>query len=148
MKINTQSIMGELDRFGVALADRSYVLSVAFARAVAYQLPLPTSPVADPYAAFIETQKVAVEDMLSQVNESVVLSFDATADLVQRLWVFRYRMVFDPNNSAVRGFLDAMIRVGSRELPPKLSEMMVNYASSDVLDAITRVVGAAVVGEA
>lgn len=144
MKLNTQSIMSELDRCGIALADRGYLLSVAIARAVAYQLPLPTSPVESPAVYFIETHKATAEGMLCEINERCVMNIDAAASLMQNLWIFRYRMVFDCNNAACRGFLDAMVRVGSRELPPAVSELMTKYESSESLDLVTRAVGMAI----
>ncbi len=144
MRINTFSIMGELDRCGVSLQERGYLLTVAFARAVAYRLPLPAEPVENPYRYFIETHKAAAEEMLSEINERVVLDIDAAADLLQRVWIFRYRLVHDAHNVAVRNFLDAMIRVGSRELPPAVSELMVRCKDNDALDIITRAVGMAI----
>lgn len=144
MKINTQSIVSELSRTGIALTDSGAFLSLAFARAVAYRLPIPTSPVDNVYQYFIETHKVAVENMLAAINEKVVVNIDATMDLVQRVWIFRYRFVFDMNNNACRSFLDAMMKVGSRELPPAVSELLIKYESSDVLDMVARAIGLAI----
>ena len=141
MKINTQSIMSELSRAGIALTDSGAFMSLAFARAVAYRLPLPTSPVDNPFQYFVETHKVATENMVGEINEKMVVNIDATIDLLQRLWIFRYRMVFDMNNNACRAFLDAMVKVGSRELPPAVSELLIKYESSETLDLITRAVG-------
>lgn len=138
MKLNTQSVLSALDASGVALADRSYLLSVALARAVAYRLPLPTSPIENPYLHFTTTHKANVEAVLGEVNERIVVDIDATCDLICRLWVFRYRLVFDTNNQAVRSFFDAMVKVGSRELPPKLSEWLIRYESTDAIDQLTR----------
>lgn len=138
MKLNTQSILSALDASGVALADRGYLLSVALARTVAYRLPLPTGLVENPYLHFTTTHKAGVEALLGEVNERVVVDIDATCDLICRLWVFRYRLAFDCNNQAVRSFLDAMVKVGSRELPPKLSEWLIRYESTDAIDQLTR----------
>lgn len=141
MKINSQSIMGALAASRIALNESGPYLSLAFARAVAYRLPLPTGPVENPHQYYIETHKTTTEQMLGEINERIVVNIDAAADLCQRLWTFRYRMVHDANNSAVRGFLDAMVKVGSRELPPSVSELLIKNDSSDLLELITRAVG-------
>lgn len=147
MKLNTHSILNQLDQLGVALEDRSYLLSVAFARAIAYRLSIPTSAVENPYAYFTETHRAAVDMLLGELNERVVLDMDATLDLVSRIWTFRYRMVYDARNPALRQFLDALIKVGSREIPPKVSEWMIRYQDSDAVEAVAKFLESAITEE-
>lgn len=138
MKLNPQNISSDLDRYEIALGDRGYLLSVGYARALAYRLPMPTSPVADPYTYFAETHKAEIEETLGQINEKVVINIGAAADLTQRLWLFRYRLIFDCCNAAVRSFMDAMLKVGTRELPPAVSELLIRYEASDVLELVAK----------
>lgn len=145
MKLNTQSVMSDLDRYEIPLEDRSYLLSVGFARALAYSLAIPTSKVEDPYKHFAETHKAYVDTCFGEINERLVLNIDAAADLCQRLWIFRYRLVYNADNTAVRSFLDAVVKVGSRELPPALSELLIKYQPSDVLELIARSCGESLV---
>ncbi len=140
MKVKTFAIVSELDNLGIPLDRRSFLLSLAYARALGYALALPTSPVENLYGHFTDTHKAAVEDVLAQINEKIVIDIDATVDLTQRIWAFRYRMVFDANNAAVRQFMDAMVKVGSRELPPKVSEWMISYEANDILERLARTV--------
>ena len=137
------SITSALDQLAVPLENRSRLLSIAFSRAVGYQLPLPTSPVEDAYRYYNETHKVGVEAQVAAINERIVLDIDATVDLTFRIWLFRYRLVYDSNNTAMRAFLDAAVKVGSRELPAPLSEWMIKYQASDILDQLAGVVQAA-----
>lgn len=138
MKLNTTSILNQLDAMGVALEDRSYLLSIAFARAMSYRLPLPTSPVGNPYEFFATNHRVVTEELLGAINERVVVDIDATLDLTSRFWVFRYRLAYDANNIAMRQFIDAVVKVGSREIPPKVSEWMIKYEASDALEEVAR----------
>lgn len=145
MKLNTQNILSDLDRLGIALEDRSALLSVGFARALAYSLPLPTSQVDDVYRYFAETHKAHVDACFGQINEQLVLNIDAASDLCQRLWIFRYRLVFDANNASVRTFMDAVLKVGTREVPPAVSELLIRCDSTDALELIARTCGEAIV---
>ena len=138
MKLNTQSITADLDSIEVPLEDRSYVLALAFARAVGYALPLPTSPVDNPYVAFTTLHSAEVEALASQLNERAVIDVDTVVDLTSRIWIFRVRMLYDATNSTVRQFLDSMIKVGSREIPPKTSEFLIKYEASDAVDRMTK----------
>lgn len=147
MKLNTQSIVADLDNIEVPLEERSYVLALALARAIGYALPLPTSPVDNPYVAFTEMHKAEVEAMVAQVNERIVLDVDTIIDLTARFWIFRVRMVYDPNNAVVRQFTDAMIKVGSREIPPKTSAFLIKYEASAAIDRMASYMSAAITQE-
>lgn len=144
MKLNTQSIVSDLDSIEVPLEDRLYVLTLAFARAIGYALPLPTSPVDNPYIAFTTIHKAEVEALAAQINERVPIDIDTVCDLTARLWIFRVRMVYDANNSVVRQFLDAMVKVGSREIPPKTSEFLIKYEASEAVDRMARYLSAVI----
>lgn len=149
MKINTAMIAGELDRFEVQLADRGFVLAIAVARAVAYSLPVPSGPVDNAQTFFTHTHLGDAEQMLSEVNEQVVLNIDTVTDLISRIWLFRYRLVYDCQNKAVKSFLDALIRTGTRELSPQVSEVLTRYCqneNNDILDTITSAVMKAITG--
>lgn len=150
MKINTATIAAELDRFEVQLADRGFVLAIAVARAVAYRLPVPSSPVDNAQTYFKHTHLADVEQMLSEVNEQVVLNIDVATNLISGMWLFKYRLVYDCQNKAVRTFLDALIKTGTRELPPQVSEILIRYSqqdNTDILDTITSAALSAITGD-
>ena len=131
----TQSVLSILESAEVPLAERQNLLSVAFARAMAYQLPIPGAAVEDAYDYFRSSYESKVNQHCCEINEQCVLDIDSTISLTQRIWLFRYRMVYDAGNVAVRQFLDAMIRVGTREVPPQVSELLVNE-KPELLDAL------------
>lgn len=142
MKFPIQSVISELDNQGVALEDRKFVLSMALARAVGYALELPTKPVDNPYVHYIANHKLEVEKLLCEFNETVVLDIDTANDLISRVWRFRYRLLHDSENSVVRSFFDAVLRAGSQEIPPNVSEIMTRYENSSTLDAVARAITA------
>lgn len=138
MKLNTQKIISDLANSGVALADQGYLVSVALAKVAAYRLPLPTTPIENPVLYFITKFKTDVVNSLSALNEAMVIDLGNILELTQSLWLFRYRLVYDINNSIVRQFLEASSKVGSRELPLKLSEWLIKYDDSDIFNSIVR----------
>lgn len=138
--LKTQSIVSKLDELGVPPESRSHLLAVAVARALGYQLAIPSSKVDNPYSYFAETHKFEVEKALADINERVVINIDATSDLVSRIFTFRYRMVHEVNSACCREFLDAMIRVGNRDIPPAVSELLTKHEQNDTLDILARFV--------
>lgn len=141
MNLNTQSIFAQLDQSGVPLQDRGYLLSAALSRAIGYTLPLPTCPVENPYLHFTTQCKAGVESTLAAVNERLVIDIEATTDLICRVWVFRYRVAFEANNRAICDFLDAVVKTGNREIPPKLSEWLIRYENSPAMENLTQFIG-------
>lgn len=131
----TESVMSILDSADVAVADRQKLLCTALARVVAYSLPIPTEAVENAYDFFSATYSDQVSREACKINEHCIIDIDAVVDLTQRIWLFRYRLVHDGSNSTVRQFLDAMIRVGTREVPPNVSELLVQE-NSELLEAV------------
>ena len=137
MKINVQPINLKLDEMGVALEYRSYLLTVAAARVASYRLKLPAEAVENPYLYFTTTHKAGVLEMVGQLNEAVVINFDECVDLVQRLWLFRYNLAHNPNNPAVRTFLDACLKVGGVNVPGRLSEFLIRPELCEAAEMVT-----------
>ena len=134
MKINVSSLLPMLDAAGVPMEDRSYFTSLALARAIGYWLAMPSAPVDNPYVYFQEQHQAAVELMIGEVNERIVVDFASTVDLVAKVWVARYRICFEAFNSSVRDFLDTMLKIGNRDVPARASAVLNKFEASEFLD--------------
>ena len=129
MKSAIRNLPGVLDTHSVALPDRSYVLALGLARAMAYRFPLPTSPVDIPLSYFTLQYQEVMSSFLSEVNEQMVLNIDLTVLLTKRLWMMRYDVLYDSDNVIIRDLLDKAVTSGSRQVPPNASEMYRRYES-------------------
>jgi hypothetical protein len=130
------SVTAAFESLGVPLEERSEAISVALARAIGYKLPIPAQPVESATAYFCENHKDAVLRTLAQINERVVFDLDEVCSTAGAVWLFRYRMAHDPNNDAVRDFLDKMVMVGSSEFPSKVSEYMIRNRDPALMDKL------------
>lgn len=132
------SVMSELDAAGVPVQERPFVLMVAVARVAAYAAAIPADPVADTRAHFDAEIRPQLERQLAQINERVVLDIDLALRLTEAVWRVRYGIVHDQFASQVRGYLDAILRTGSKGLPVDLSEVLIRLPDSNVLDRISQ----------
>jgi hypothetical protein len=123
MKSAIRQLPRLLDSHGVGPQDRSYVLALGLARAIAYDLALPTSPVEQPMVHFNLQHLDTVNGLLSETNELVVINVDLAVTLTKKLWLMRYNLVFESDNVAVRQILDDVISLGSCEIPPHATEI-------------------------
>ena len=147
MKINLQPINLKMDELNIPLDDRAYVMTVAAARCAAYCLPIPSNAVDNPYLHFTTTHKASVMELVGQLNEVITVDFDACLDLIQRLWIFRYNVVHNAFNPTVRGFLDACLKVGGTNVPPRLSEFLIRSECNDAVELVTRAISPLVSNE-
>ena len=138
MKSDLLSVNTILDTFQVPLGDRAEVVYSTAARAIAYKLPLPSSPVQNPYGYFLEKFKDEVAEDLALLNESCVIRVVEAAQLVKHLWVFRYHVVYDPTSISVMQALDTLAgQEGERYLAPTYKQMLAKHG--DVFLGASRV---------
>lgn len=140
MKLRTASVAAELDSMGVPPESRNGLLSIAVARVLGYKFSLPAAPVELPYAFFDSTYLTQLEDILSDLNERVVIEFDQAVEITRAVWCFRYRLLHDPCNPAVRSFLDALVKVGTQDIPSVVSEALIRYGQDEALERLCRVI--------
>lgn len=112
------------------------LVSVALARSLGYSLTIPTSAVEAPLSHYALNEKTLVDEAISTVNESLSIDVEKTSALVQAFWLFRYRLVYDSGNIAVRNFMDGLVKCGSKEFPGYVSEFLINLESDWILDRI------------
>lgn len=85
-------------------------------RALAYILPIPTSPVADLSEHFRTTQQAYVIQMIDAINEVEILNIDRVIHLVCDLYTLRYRMVYDAAHPAIQTLTEALMDSDSFEV--------------------------------
>lgn len=135
-----------LDMHSVSLQDRTYTAALGVARALAYSLYLPTSEVEVPLSFFATQHLPAVNTVLSEINEHVVINIELALSLTKKLWLFRYNVVFESENPMVRAMLDLQMASGSPEIPPNASELFRRYTNQGLFTAIGDIIKRAVIG--
>lgn len=90
MKTQFLSFSAALDRLPVKPQDRSCVINVAIATALAAAAPLPTSAVENPQLFFSQTVEQDLLRQLDGFNESLVLDVNATIEAMRAIWLVRY----------------------------------------------------------
>jgi hypothetical protein len=128
MKTCLLQLQSLLDSNGVALGDRAEVAYTAAARAIAYKLPLPSSPLENPYGYFLEKHKEETLALLSEINESCVIRVEQAAELVKRIWVFRYQVVYDACSLSVMATMDVIAGEGDRYVSPAYKRLLKEYS--------------------
>jgi hypothetical protein len=146
MKLSIRNIATLLDTYGVTVQDRGYMLALGLARSLAYALSIPSSKVESAYVYYAMTHSQVVGDILSQVNEAVVISFDLAKDLTKQLWIMRYNVVWVCDNEVVNGMLDEALSNGAEQMPPKARELYDRYEARGLMREIDRAVVAALDG--
>lgn len=147
MKLNLFSLTSTMESLGVPLEKRPELLTVSLARAMSYKLPVPSMPVESAKEYYKTYHQESVQRVLARINERVVFDLDRISELVCAIWMFRYELAHDPFNSALRDFLDAMLKVGGRSVPAEVSEFMIHNDDDRLLDKVARAVDETLVPE-
>lgn len=136
MAINVNKVLNLMTEASVPVEQRAKVLSIAMARAIGYSLAMPTSKVELPLSHYAMQEKSMVDQVVSEINEIYPIDVEKTCSLIQAFWLFRYRVIYDVNNTAVREFMDGLVKCGSREFPGYVSEFMIELKDDWMLDRV------------
>ena len=103
MTIDITKIQGILEQLSTVHNNRPdtklSVIQYTVAKALAFDAPIPTQVVFSPRSYYLENIARPLEAQLSAVNEVVVLNFTVAAEMAYRIWLARYKLVFDPQAS-------------------------------------------------
>lgn len=80
----------------------SQAATIVTARAVAYSLPIPTSPVENLLGYYEDQHRQLVGQAISEVNEHLILDTVQGMALTKAFWMLRYRLVHEPNHPSTR----------------------------------------------
>lgn len=111
----------------VSLADRPAAVALLVAEAVGNSLPLPTSPVDDPFAYFRNTHQVNLNHTLDEVNKGCVIDIDEVEAVVFKLWLTRYRLVHQPENPRAQKLLKMLMDSGAEDIPARYTSLSQQY---------------------
>lgn len=84
---------------GTAHADRAHLITSLVAFSIGYKLPLPSAPLDDPKAYFIQHHLPNVEMVVMRLNEHLMFNWRAAMDQVKTTWKMRYDMVHNVNSN-------------------------------------------------
>ncbi len=130
--------IAKLDLSAVPVESRESIMTLSLARLLAYQLPLPAETV-EPYGYFASNFYKDVEKSAGLVNEAVVVNIADVVELARRVWVFRYRVAYDPTHASVAQLIDALLKTGAPEIAKGSSEDFVRYSPQvEQMDLIMR----------
>jgi hypothetical protein len=118
--------------FGVRPEDREKALALFIGLSLAYDLPLPTSPVTDPAGFFADTHIPVINSMLSQVNETQLIPISETKSVIANIWQMRYRMLYQPSPDEIISF----VLQHSSALNEPMTKMLAEMRKNDVTAAI------------
>jgi len=76
--------------------ERNTVIATAIARALAYNLPIPSSPVNLVHSHYQQSFDQQVCNVINEFNEQLVVDTRLARDLTFKFYKFRYEMVFSP----------------------------------------------------
>jgi hypothetical protein len=96
---------------------RSKVLACGVALALAYKLPLPSGPVADPDNFYNMQVSALVNDPMSEINEGVVFDLKAAVEYCRTFWLMRNAAAHDGGQfvfaqNSPYGFFDTILGAG------------------------------------
>lgn len=70
------------------------VVAVALAKVVANELPLPSAPVESAVEFYLNTTYANTRELISAINELVVVDLTRVQELVKTFWLIRYNILF------------------------------------------------------
>lgn len=108
----TSSLLPLLNQANVPLDQQGTVLNDAFARQLAFSLPVPANEV-DPAAFFQSNYGDYVCDQACRINESIVISVDEAIARVYAVWLIRYQIVHCPTSPAAQAAVEAGLEVSN-----------------------------------
>lgn len=113
----------------IDLKDRSKVLELAVAEAIATVTPLPITKLETSKTSsfFTTNHKVNVIQALSMVNEFIVLDIDQTCDLVYHIWLIRYLFVHVPNDPRIMTLGTALVMQNDSHIPNVYGDVRSKY---------------------
>ena len=87
------------NRSQVPVEKRDAAIRFSIAKALAYDAPIPTSKPDSVKGFFLSNIEAAMDSILSEINEGLVLDYNATKGLAYELWRARVELVYNPSAS-------------------------------------------------
>ncbi len=100
MRALALALVKSYTQWNLPVKDKEVFCALLLSRAIAFNLQLPSSPVESPLNYYNDNYVDLVNDLLTEVNDSQIIPFEATKKLIIKLWVYRYQMVYLPLSQA------------------------------------------------
>tara|TARA_Y100000592_G_scaffold86083_1_gene138922 strand:+ start:669 stop:1130 length:462 start_codon:yes stop_codon:yes gene_type:complete len=133
------------------ITDRRSYTSLVVSRALAYALPLPTSPVEALVQHYNSGNRAIVSDFVSALNEEMVLDVDAVEALTFKIWRMRYNLVFAADTLDTATIVNIAFGDAVGAVPPlleKAAQEMDASRSSYVVSLVANQMGCHINGKA
>ncbi len=116
---------------------RTRILTISLSKVMAYVLPLPTSRTTDLRSYYQTNCKPEVDRILCMVNERELVNINQAQALIEGLFTFRYRMVFEPCHPALDALLDSMMAGESLEIAGQYKELLADQRYRESVGYLT-----------
>lgn len=101
-----------------------HLIMTALGIAVGYQVPVPSSPVANPNDYWLSNHADIAKHMISDVNEELLVPYKQTYEMARRVWLTRYRLVHMPMFFNVWEFVEEIIEEDAENFSPVVREIV------------------------
>lgn len=127
-----------MEYHSIAMADRERFATLVLAKLISNQSQLPTSMVQSPYAYYEKFVSEQVDELIFTVNEVRVVDIETVRQLTKKMWIIRYRLVFDPTKLDLMHFITQTPNVGRDVIPPKYMEFLDSEDNAERIEQACR----------
>ncbi len=120
-----------------SLPNRDKAALLVFSRMLAFQLTIPSSPVPSANAYYADTHTSAVNELISDLNESVVIDVVYLRDLVRKVWLARYELVYCPLSANAQLLVNAILVGDNLAFSGELCDVATELSKDNLLGRIT-----------
>lgn len=116
-----------VDSSNLSHTQKENLISFAIAQAVAYGLPLPSSPVNSISAHYNNNFAIEVSRKVSAFNEHMVIRVNDILEIISKVYRYRYALVYTPTEGDALNIITFMMSVENNYIPPFLKELGNEY---------------------
>lgn len=127
----SRNIRHVLDSTNLSVKQKGALISFTFAQALAYQLQLPSAPIASVKSFYTDTHGTAIGKVVSDLNEHFVIDVRQTLDLVFKIFNMRYDLVYNATSFDIMQSMDMLIACGNDNIPNFYSDLQFDTLELD-----------------
>lgn len=116
-----------VDSSNLSHTQKENLISFAIAQAIAYGLPLPSSPVNSISAHYNNNFAIEVSRRVSAFNEHMVVRVADILEIINKVYRYRYSLVYNPTEGDALNIISFMMSVENNYIPPFLKELESGY---------------------
>ena len=116
-----------------SLPNRDKAALLVFSRLIAFQLPLPSSPVEAPNEYYLNTLTAQANTEISEINESIVIDVAFLQEVTRKVWLTRYDLVYRPLSPTARLLTAAILTQDDNAFSSELRDVDVTLSADGTL---------------